>query len=463
MGVETVDAQYERFAALWKKARDVCEGQDVIHEAGTEYLPKLTGMTESEYSAYKKRALFYNATGRTVDGLTGMVFRKEPLFERPEGLADFENDVNMAGQTLREFTEMITTELIQTGRGAILVDYPQVDTTIETRADAESRGLRAYMTYYRAEQILGVRAGRVNNRNVVTRVRLKEVIEEEGEDEFVPETVEQIRVLELDEMGQYQVRLFQIRDEEVGWAEVDVLFPTMNGERLNFIPLAFLNATGNSPRYTKAPIMDLVFANLDHYLTSADYAHGTHLVGLPTPVITGYDLGEGEAIRIGSMEAIVIPDPNGDAKYMELAGQGFSALEKKLDRIENQMAVLGMRMIAAEKRQVETAEAHQIKRQGENSVIATLTGSIESAIRQALLWVKEWEDIGGEVTFSMNRDYLPTPMTPQEITALIQLLQAGRITRETLYQNLQRGEIIDAEKQYDEYEAELQTENSMGI
>ncbi|MFX5825171.1 DUF4055 domain-containing protein, partial [Acinetobacter baumannii] len=86
--------------------------------------------------------------------------------------------------------------------------------------------------------------------------------------------------------------------------------------------------------------------NYAHYLVSADYEHGCHFAGLPTPVVTGYTPQNGpngeppEKLYIGSAAAWVFPQPDAKAYFLEFEGQGLDALEKNLSRKENQMAIL---------------------------------------------------------------------------------------------------------------------------
>jgi hypothetical protein len=62
----------------------------------------------------------------------------------------------------------------------------------------------------------------------------------------------------------------------------------------------------------------------------ADLEHGAHFTGLPTPIITGHNLGEDETFSIGSTTAWVLPNEYTDVKYLEFTGQGLGALESRL-------------------------------------------------------------------------------------------------------------------------------------
>ena len=81
MGVATTNCEYDAKLKVWQRIRDVLAGQDAIHKAGLKYLPELSEQDDDEYKAYLFRALFFNATSRVADTLSGLVFRKPPALQ----------------------------------------------------------------------------------------------------------------------------------------------------------------------------------------------------------------------------------------------------------------------------------------------------------------------------------------------------------------------------------------------
>ena len=84
MPVDTPSLEYEAALPRWQRCRDCFEGSDAIKARATDYLPALEGHQGSseKYDAYLTRAVFYNATARTVAGLLGSVFRATPSWTR---------------------------------------------------------------------------------------------------------------------------------------------------------------------------------------------------------------------------------------------------------------------------------------------------------------------------------------------------------------------------------------------
>lgn len=452
MSLKDPHADYVRMAPKWKRCRDVAAGQDNIHEAGTEYLSKLKDQTTDDYLAYVARATFYNATWRTIAGLLGMLFRRAPDIEVAVSLADHIADVTMSGVPFQVFAQHVAEECMVVGRVGVFVDYPVVDTETVTLADAERLNLRPSMNIYKAESIINWRCRRINNKYVTAQIVLKEVYSELV-DEFTDGTPEdRYRVLDLVDVADgdttmtvYRIRVFSLdekgNEKQIGPDQI----PRMNNAPLAFIPFYFIGVDDTTPDVDEPPLIDLVDMNISHYRTTADLEHGAHFTGLPTAVVSGYTAETGEKLYIGSQAAWVFPNPDASASYLEFTGQGLGALKELCERKELMMAILGARMLEVQKKGVESADTASIHRGGEQATLASAAQSISMGLRQALQTFSDWSGASGKVKYDLNRDFFPMPLDAQTLTALVSGWQNGAYSYETLFQQLQMGEVIGAE------------------
>ena len=458
MPIDSHHPEFDAWLPKWEKCRDAAEGQECVHDKGVRYLPKLSEQSMDEYNAYRGRALYYNATGRTVDGLSGLGFRRPPVFEVPASLEYLEDDVDTSGTPLLAFCERAVEEVITTGRVGILADFPPMQEA-RTLADEEASGARPYLCLFKPESIVNWQYKRIANRMQLSLVVLAEKHEQEQDDGYTTKAVDQLRALRLID-GVYVVEIHRKLKTVNGetWQLVEAIVPKMNGNTIPFIPFLMCGPMGVGAEIEKPPILDLANVNLSHYKTSADYEHGLHFTGLPTPVVSGHTFDTGDKLALGSTSAIGFPSADAKAYYLEFQGQGLSHLSKRLEEKEAMMAALGARMLAAEKRQVETAETAAIHRSGENSVLASLAIAVSGALSKALGWCGMWAGVQEEVEVELNTDYLPSGMTPQELTALVGAWQAGGISAATLYENLQRGEIARQGVEFEDEKAAIEEE-----
>lgn len=453
MGVTNTHDAYDRSLDKWRRCRDVIEGRDAVLAQiklgrGHGYLPRLTNQTDAEYVAYAERAAFFNATGRTLDAFTGMIFAKDPSYELPTALDAYANDITLTAINLREFSEQVVEQQIAVGRVGIMVDYPTEVPASVSVADAERMNLRPFLRLYRAENIINWRTANVNGAQVLTLVVLTELVDR-LKDEFTVEQVVQYRVLSLEPDG-YRVRVMTD-----GGSIISDVYPLMRGARMGFIPFVVLGVNSADVDVQKPPLLDLVDTNLAHFRNSADYEHGLHFTGLPTPYVAGIQLDEGKSLSVGSTTAWVFPDPAAKAEFLEFKGDGLGTLREALKDKEQRMAVLGARMLADDKRTAEAFGTIELKTAGERSVLASISRAASDAIRRSLNWMAEWVGAPAEVEFALNTDFGAHRMDAQMLTAMVGAYQSDAVPMSVLFDNLQRGEIIRPDMDIETYKAEL--------
>jgi hypothetical protein len=455
--VSKTHPDYDRMSDKWQRCRDCVSGGDAVKAAGEKYLPRLKEQDETEYAAYKTRAKWFGATWRTIQALTGMLFRRPPVVETSESVNALLKDVTMSGVSFLTFAQQIAMECLTVGRVGILVDYPSQSTEGMTAAEAAKLNLRPVMQRYEAENIINWKTAWIGNKTVLTLVVLTEEAALEG-NEFEHKTETRYRVLDLFN-GAYRVRVFRIddkgEDEQVGGD----IFPVMSGKPLDFIPFFFLGVDDTTPQLDLPPFLDLVDLNLDHYRMSADHKHGLHFTGLPTGVITGYrPENEGDKLYVGAAHFLVLPDPQAKASFLEYTGQGLSAIVEELERTEQQMAILGARLLTSEKKATETSQTAQIHRAGESSVLSSIASTISRALTQALTLFSKWAGSDNECTVELNQEFLPPEMTPQELSALVSAWQTGAISMQVLFEQLQKKEVIASDLTLEEMQAQIGSE-----
>lgn len=483
--VTTQHPQYLASTHKWQRARDVTGGEDRVKAAGALYLPKLTDQTEDEYNAYRDRALFFNATSRTVEAFTGMIFRKEPTEELPAELDQFKADANLHGQSFFDYEKAIIREVLTVGRAGTLVDW----------SDDEAR---PYVAQYEAEQILNWKTGRVGGKTVLTLVVLKESVDADeirrlegktwqtpaakkpdvkrsggktfntraetgpadgGEQagEFKHTMKEQIRVLRLDQTGAAPVYTVDIwRKDAAGKFEKVLTIIPKRREAVPLIPFVFHGPNNLLPDVDRPPIDDIAVINLSHYRSSADLEHGRHFTGLPTVFAAGFDANK--TYRIGSAAAWVSTDVQAKAGYVEFTGQGLDSLVKALEQKEQQMAVLGARMLQQEKRVAETENTALLRTTGEQASLSqiaiTASESFAMIYRLALWWKSAadstLEDVGEKVTVELNTDFNPTQMPPALVSALVSAAQQGYLSKDSVVTQLKRGELVGGNRSVEE-------------
>ena len=432
------------------RCRAAVAGSDAVRALGAAILPRPGGMIDAEYAGYAGRALYMNATQRTHDSLVGLVMQKPAQSEMPPRLAELASYIDGRGSRLEDFARIAVSEVLEVGGWLAVVDHPERPEGVLTAAQERALGLRPVVSYYARESVLEARTGFVNGNEEFTFLKLAETWIED-EDEWTQKEREAVRVYDMFE-GRVRVRVF--RKGDAGWALYTEAFPTgRNGQGLRYIPAVAFGPESN--KFGKPPLLDLIDVNLAHYRNSADLEHALHFTGLPTPYASGVDPSSLPSLTLGSSVGYVFEGENAKIQFASYGADGLGALKDAMADKVQMMAALGARMLATESRQAESGEALAIKRGGENSALAKVADSVSRSVVLVLETLAEWEGITGEVSFSLNVDYLPSKMDPQELTALMAAWQSGGLTSEELFDRMKAGGIIRDDKSYSEHEREL--------
>lgn len=458
MPVETPKPAYSAALPKWTRVRDCRAGQDAVKAKTTEYLPVLEGQRDAHDRAYQKyllRALFYNGVGRTVEALSGAVFRKDVEVVLPAKVVPLTDDLTLTGMSLRALAMHATQELLTVGRGGILVDF-------------DPATQRPYARWYVAEAITNWWAPYEGGQRVLRTLVLREDHEDRSLDEFTPDCVPQYRVLTLEGVGidaKLRVRVFRQLPKDGGGGQretafsvVEDTYPSRRGVAVPFVPFVFLPEID----IEEPPLLDLADVNLSLYRTSADLEHGRHYTALPTAWVVGAP--PTAELAIGSGEAWILNDtPHSKAEMLEFTGQGLGALETAEESKKKMMAVLGARLLEEQATTQETAYAVASRTSGEMSVLKRLTNRSSEALTQAVTWVAWWAGLvdapvvdAKTIAVIVNTAFLPGHLEAQHLTALTTALEKNAISHEVFWYSLLRADAVPEGWTLDEEKASIE-------
>lgn len=444
MPADTVHRQVTQKLSDWKMVRDCIEGARSVKDAAESYLPKLGGQEKKDYDDYRLRAVFFNATARTAEAMTGLLFRKPPEMELDgEDLAKIVSDADLKGNTFVSYSRTLANEVVSVGRAGTLIDW-------------SANEARPYLSLYKAEDIVNWRTERIAGKMHLTLLVLRECYEQaDGGDEFAPNVVEQWRVLRAATDGAgvtgVSVEVWRKTGDKGELTKAEELTMTRRESPLKAIPFVFHNADAPGPDIGRVPLADLAGVNVAHYRTSADLENGRHICGLPTPYAFGMtqhgdESGPKEFI-LGATKAWTSSNAQAKAGFIEFTGQGLGALEKGMEEKEKQMAALGARLIEPPKKDAEAFETVQMRATSEASTLARIGMLTTEGLVWTLAWVSWWYGNGDTpeaaaegVIFALNKDFVSSAITPEMLTAWVAARQSNLVSAEAFFYNLQRGE-----------------------
>ncbi|MAE86327.1 MAG: hypothetical protein CMB80_26570 [Flammeovirgaceae bacterium] len=458
-GITNERTEYTKYLPQVKKNRDCFKGQRAVKEGGTLYLPPLASQLDrngnfthegqQSYEKYLRLALFYGATGITVNGFSGLVFRKNPTIEYTPNTEYLENNVRAKNETLISQMQKAVEDAMITPRSGLLVDFPDVKGRV-SRAEAEAQNLRPKILHYPFESIINWHFETINNQYQLQFIVLKETTTKVQDYAVTDEDA--YRLLELID-GVYHHSLYDDSGNQLT-EKTPVL---VNGELATEIPFYLIEPVGDN----RSLIDDLVDCNLNHYNMFASYANKEHSSGFPIFYETGVDGDscEDQNNTIGPGVKWISQNPDAQFGVVETSGDGGS-LRTYLEDRKSEMASLGADALSPKTNNAESGESKKLDKVGQNATVADVANTVSRAYEQAMGFAAQWVgDNPEDISVQLNTDYVPTDMNPQLLTALMASYQAGNISYQTFWSNLQRGEIADPEVTAEEEKERINNDN----
>lgn len=419
--VETVREDLIAVLPKYQLIRDLLKGELAVKAATTKYLPVPNEKVKAEdprYKAYILRAVLYNVTHRTVEGLVGQVFLRDPVIEVSDILQHVIDDANAADMSITQMAKMTVTHTIAYGRAGLFTDYPSVD-GIVSKEDLINGVIRPTINFYAPWDIINWQRQKVDDRNLLTLVVLREIKTIETEFEITADV--RYRVLRLIRENENRlctsVQLWAKTEPGGDFVVIEnYILCDATGQPLREIPFDFVGSNNNDDLIDDPPIYDIASLNIAHYRNSADYEESAFMVGQPTPVFAGLtehwvnEVLKGDIV-LGSRSAIPLPE-KGTA--MLLQADPNTLARDAMDHKEGQMYALGAKLV--QERVIEaTATEVEIQNSSENSVLSTAAKNVQSAFLQALHraagFIGEAVD---DIKFELNTNFDLTTMTADE-------------------------------------------------
>ena len=448
-GPATPHPKYVEFSDQWKTCTDVISGATAVKAAGERYLPKLVGDSDADYKAYQSRAVWFAASGRSVDALVGAIMRKPMEVKAPAlVMDDLETGVTVDGATIVQFASRLLHELLSTGRAIVLIDWDE---------DNDQPVWRLYKSLS-VVNWRETRTGIIEMITVMESTVTKAVDPETGKSRkwgtvvsLRPKRIEQtsdgVRVTTWREKTPEENKAFSaLSDEDGGWiSDTDVTW-LRRGKAIKVIPVAAASAEGRGLTPVELPLEDLCLLNVNHYVTSAQLGQAIHYTASPVYYAIGVDKQDGE-VRIQSRTLLTLGQAQlgGQVQLgiLEYAGHGVEPIMKRLDQMERQMTALGARPLTQQSMASTAPEAIRLRSSGEQALLTRLVAAVESTLEHAVREHAAWRGVdAGNVKVELNRDFMPARLTPGEIQVLLAAVQAGQITTEAFLAAMVAGEVL---------------------
>lgn len=433
----------------WRIIRDCLGGEEAIKgERSSAYLPLLSVETDADtlnrYTGYLQRAVFYNVTARTLNGMVGQVYSKAPVLELPKALELMRTDIDGSGISLEQQSKKVLRNVLGLGRAGLLADFPKASAGV-SKADLAKGFIRPQILSYNPEQIINWRVEQVGGRILLKLLVLEREIEDNS-DAYEIRMGKEWRVYRRTPAG-VTLEIFTESGTGAATEARPVVILDHTGKAFDEIPFVFVGVENNDPALDSPPLYDMAILNIGHYRNSADFEESSFVTGQPTIFMAGMTehwvtkVLKG-VIRMGARGGI--PGPPGSSAVL-LQAQPNTLPGAGMQTKEQQMVALGARLVQMQVVQRTATEASQDK-VSEVSVLASSARNTSAAYAQVFKYAGMF--IGADtasIVFALTTDYAVAKLTPQEQLQLVASWQAGAITDGEMRFNMRQGGLAQAD------------------
>ncbi len=468
------NSEYLDNSPRWQRVQDVVGGEYQLKKRDEEkngtYLRVINPLDFSEYNrrlndSYRKSAVFYNATGRTLIGLLGMLYRVNPTIpDLPTSMLYVESNIDGGGMGIDQQSHSVSSEVIKIGRHGLLVDTPIINDNKTTTIADLNNGFRPFVKKYNATDIIDWNHSFIDGATVLDLVILLESFSRFSDDFRINrETKKRYRILRLTD-GKYTQQIW-VEGEKSPGEEIEIL--DGEGNPFDEIPFEFIGSENNDSVVDPAPLESLADVNIGHLRNSADLEHSSFQLSAATPWIADdrykSNLGgpshnkDGDKTQKFGETSIIVMGKGGQFGYAQpspnVLANGLA--ESK----EQQMIALGAQLIN-ESGGVETAEAVRTKKAADASMLSIIGINVSNGYTKALNWIAKFLNVDFEGEYQLNSNFFDTKLTAQERQQIVVEWQSGLYPVRIARNQLKASKIISIDEDLEVLQEEVDGEFS---
>lgn len=441
----------------WDKVDAILDGLEGMKDRGKTFMPMFGEETADEYAFRREYCKFTNVYRDIVEGLASKPFEQAvqliddqtdatkdsaPGTGIPQAIVDFQWDVDGSGNNLSVFAAQTFFNGINYAIDWIMVDHAPLNPAIRSIKDAKDAGLRPYWTHVLGRNILDVQSAVIGGDEVLTYVK----IHEPGEPDHIREFIRHPRDGDTGHWVEWRL-----------WKKVDQKYTPVGAGQITIgvIPMVpFVTGRRDGRRWRFDPPMRAA-AELQINLFRQESALEW------TCVLTAYPMLAANGIsppmgQDGKPNTKMVVGPNrtlwsapsvetgrsGHWEYVQPGSETLKFLQDRIDKTIQDLRELGRQPLTASSSNITVITAAVAAGKAKSAVKAwahMLKDTIENALAMTAMW--------------LGIDYDPTVhvyaefddwMEGEDLNALLTMRETGDLTRETLFEEMQRRGVLSS-------------------
>lgn len=417
---------YAQAKCRWDFCEDSFQGEDIIKERTTMYLPVPSGLldeagnltdpiSKKAYQAYVIRSQYPSHFEDAVNSNLGLMHYQETKVRVPKKMAGILDKATPDGKTMNGLIRLLHQQLLIKGRIGLCVEVEE----------GKQGFVLPKILLYRAENILN---WDTENKDGSDELNFCVVDESQPvRDGFSWKKQNKYRKISY-VGGQVEVEEYI---EGEGSFKTVKRTPEILGKKIPKFPLVIAGPNQVSPVMQKPPYLSLAHKCISIYRKEADYNLTLYMQGQDTLLTKGlFDGAAGEDKRTLVMGAANRIDVgiDGDARYIGVESKGLGEQRQAIENSTREAVQQSTTL-------VDTAKGHVSRQSGsalgtrlaaETATLNTVAISAAEAVERCLKTIAEWLRLDpNEVEVKPYLDFSDDDLSPQDMVAITTAKNAG--------------------------------------
>ncbi|MBS7835158.1 DUF4055 domain-containing protein [Wohlfahrtiimonas chitiniclastica] len=328
MKIDSISNEMKEFHEKIKPIQALLGGTEAMRAAKQTYLPKFKSETTQDYNARLAVATLTPYFEDTIKSMAGRVFyRQFALDDVHDEVREFVEDFNGSGKSMSGIFESVFFESLGYSRSYVVIDYTLTEQA-KTREEEKNLNARPYAFKVSPDQVLDIRK---SNGGIVLFKYIHTVIDEEHTNDFEIKYQDEIVL-----MTPARTRFYRKLSGN-DWTLVKDVEIRVGNKAYDHVFVEELKLA------KKPPLSNLAELNIKHWQSQSEQDNILSKARMPILKMMGVDqpASEDELIIAG---ALFLP-LGGDASYIEHSGAAIKAGQEALNKLEEQMAVAGSKLL----------------------------------------------------------------------------------------------------------------------
>lgn len=419
-----------------------------------KYLPKEPGEPNTAYQARLQRTSYASIYRDAIRGYAGLLNRFQ-LIDVPPSMLQAETNIDLQGSSIYSFYNQADTLAIRDGGVFIAVDMPPSNG--ETNyLDEQRDGRLPYLMLIERRDVVNWSVEYIRGQEYIRHATVRQLRAVPNPSGY-GSVIEPVYLV----MRPGSVETVRMVKNDGKWTAVSGgLVPTS----LPIVPITWYGATTSRFAQGELPMNGLAELSLDHYKLRSDLVELIHKVSMPVPVRKGAPTstnGRPAPLVLGPNTAVDLPE-SGEFLFAEPTGRSLERHQAEVSHIEQLMDRSSLNFLygSAPKTATEASlRAAQTSSQV-SALIRNKTSNFSNVMRIWAAYAGERASLTSESGIAVSDSLISRPIDPSGVAQLVNLYNAGILSKKGVLDELQRGGVLDPDLKVTEELGRIEEEQS---